>query len=118
MSLQQYVRQLRPRNESYTPPVDKVQNFLSEAKGGINIGVLQKTLPKSDVLRATVLFDAIKNQTPLETTKGSVILNWISDTDRIAAESGDFITAFQSRPKSYKPVFVTDKGDKIKLNDI
>ncbi len=33
MSLQQYVRQVRPRNESYTPPVDKVQNFLHEAKG-------------------------------------------------------------------------------------
>ncbi len=33
MSLQQYVRQVRPRNESYTPPVDKIQNFLAEAKG-------------------------------------------------------------------------------------
>ena len=31
MSLQQYVRQVRPRNESYIPPVDKIQNFLSEA---------------------------------------------------------------------------------------
>ena len=31
MSLQQYVRQVKPRNESYTAPVDKVQNFLSEA---------------------------------------------------------------------------------------
>ena len=30
MSLQQYVRQLTPRNESYISPVDKVQNFLSE----------------------------------------------------------------------------------------
>ena len=30
MSLQQYVRQLKPRNESYIPPVDIVQNFLSE----------------------------------------------------------------------------------------
>ncbi len=30
MSLQQYVRQVRPRNESYISPVDKVQNFLSE----------------------------------------------------------------------------------------
>jgi len=29
--LQQYVRQVRPRNESYIPPVDKIQNFLSEA---------------------------------------------------------------------------------------
>ena len=30
MSLQQYVRQVKPRNESYTPPVEKIQNFLSE----------------------------------------------------------------------------------------
>jgi len=30
MSLQKYVRQVRPRNESYTPPVEKVQNFLRE----------------------------------------------------------------------------------------
>ena len=31
MSLQKYVRQLRPRTEDYIPPVDKVQNFLFEA---------------------------------------------------------------------------------------
>ena len=30
MSLQQYIRQVKPRNETYTPPVDKVQNFLTE----------------------------------------------------------------------------------------
>ena len=33
MSLQQYVRQLKPRNEFYTPPVEKVQTFLAEGKG-------------------------------------------------------------------------------------
>ena len=32
MSLQKYVRQVKPRNESYTPPVDKVQSYLTEAK--------------------------------------------------------------------------------------
>jgi len=30
MSLQKYVRQVRPRNESHTSPVDKIQNFLTE----------------------------------------------------------------------------------------
>ena len=30
MPLQQYVRQVKPRNESYTPPVEKVQSFLAE----------------------------------------------------------------------------------------
>ena len=33
MPLQQYVRQVNPRNESSTPPVKKIQNFLGEAKG-------------------------------------------------------------------------------------
>ena len=42
MSLQKYVRQVRPRNESYTPPVDKVQNFLTEAAGGIKPADLWK----------------------------------------------------------------------------
>jgi len=118
MPLQQYVRQLRPRNEFYTPPVDKIQNFLYEAKGGINIDTMEAEFRGTNILRITALFDAIKNQTPLETTKGSVTINWISDADRIAAESGDLTTAFQSRPNSYKKVFVTDKGDEIKLNDI
>ena len=117
MRLQKYVRQLNPRPEAYIPHVDRIQNLL-EATKGINIGVLRKTLPKTDILRSTVLFDAIKNQTSLETTKGSVTLNWISDTDRIAAEGGDYSSAFESRPGKYKPVFVTDKGDNIKLNDI
>ena len=31
MSLQKYVRQIKPRNESYIPPVDRVQNFLHES---------------------------------------------------------------------------------------
>jgi len=32
--LQSYVRQLRPRTENYIPPVDKIQNFLTEAPSG------------------------------------------------------------------------------------
>ena len=116
MPLQQYVRQLRPRSEAYIPHVDKIQNIFYEAKG-IDISVLESEFRGTNILRSTALFDAIKNQTSLETTKGSVILNWISDSDRIAAESGDFITAFK-KGKSYKKVFVTDKGDEIKLNDI
>ena len=32
MILQQYVRQVKPRNESYIPPIDKIQTFLTEAK--------------------------------------------------------------------------------------
>ena len=39
MSLQQYVQQVRPRNESYIPPVDKIQNFLAE--GGSTAGATE-----------------------------------------------------------------------------
>jgi len=31
LQLQKYVKQIRPRNESYVPPVDKVQNLLKES---------------------------------------------------------------------------------------
>ena len=31
MSIRKFVRQIRPTDESYTPPVDKVQSYLSEA---------------------------------------------------------------------------------------
>ena len=117
MGIKNYVRQVRPIQESYVNHLDKIQN-LFEATKGINIKVLQKELPGSNELRSTVLFNAIKNQTKLETTKGSVTLNWISDTDRIAAESGDYSSAFETRPSRYKPAFVTNAGDKIKLNDI
>jgi len=37
--LQKYVRQVNPRNESYTPPIDKIQNFLTE--GGSTAGATE-----------------------------------------------------------------------------
>ena len=71
MSLQPYIRQLRPRNESYIPHVERVQN-LFEAKG-LDLSIVQNTIPGSQTLRGQVLIDAIKNGTSLETTKGSVV---------------------------------------------
>ena len=68
LNLQQYIKQLRPRDESYVNHVDKIQSLLSEVKG-LDIAILQNTLPGQDVLRGQVLVDAIKNQTSLETTK-------------------------------------------------
>ena len=53
MSLQQYVRQLRPRTEKYIPPIDKIQNFLSEAAKGINIEVISTSEIKISVLIAS-----------------------------------------------------------------
>ena len=115
MSLQQYVRQVKPRNESYTPPVDKIQNFLSE--GMLDLKILKNTLRGSSTLRGEVLVQSVKDGTPIETNKGNVKLLWINDVDRIAAENGDYDTAFKSG-RSFKKVFVTDKGDELKLGDI
>jgi len=39
MSLQKYVRQVKPRNETYTPPVEKIQSFLTE--GGSTAGATE-----------------------------------------------------------------------------
>ena len=40
--LQKYVRQLRPRTESYTPPVDKIQSFLTETWTAMSSSTLKK----------------------------------------------------------------------------
>ena len=95
MSLQGYLRQVKPRlTESHVNHVDRIQSLLYEAKG-LDISILQNTLPGQDMLRGQVLVDAIKNKTPLQTTKGLVVLNWLSDLDRISAESGDWTTSFE-----------------------
>ena len=103
--LQKYVREVRPRNESYTPPVDKVQNFF------------ESNLSKADVAKRdnkNVLQDIINNQTPLETEKGEVSISWIDNANKIAFENDDFDTAFPSST----PVFITSKGDKIRITQI
>jgi len=41
MSLQQYVRQVRPRTESYIPPVDKVQNLFERVDTTLNASVTE-----------------------------------------------------------------------------
>ena len=105
MSLQQYVRQVKPRNESYIPPVDKIQ------------GLFEATLSKADVAKRdnkNVLQDIINNQTPLENEKGEVSISWIDNANKIAFENDDFDTAFPSG----KPVFITSKGDKIRITQI
>ena len=43
------IRQLRPRNETYTPPVDKLQLFFEQK--GLDIATLKKEHPTSGKLR-------------------------------------------------------------------
>jgi len=115
MSLRGYVRQLKPRTENYIPPVDKVQSYLTE--GMLDLKIVNNTLRGSSTLRGEVLVQAVKDGTPIETNKGVVKLSWMDDESRIAAEGGDYVTAFKSG-RSFKKVFVTDNGDKLKLSDI
>ena len=83
----------------------------------LDLSVVNNTLRGSSTLRGEVLVQAIEDGTPIETNKGTVKLSWMDDDARIAAEGGDYATAFKSG-RSFKKVFVTDKGDELKLSDI
>ena len=113
MHLRKYIRQIRPITEKKVDYVNLVQNIV-EVKG-LDIGELQKI--RGGKPRLHILIDVINNQTKVETTKGKTSLNWISNTDKVALESGDLISAFTDK-KRYKPIFTTDNGQQIKLNDI
>ena len=117
MSLQHHIRQLRKPSilESNVNHVYRVQDLLRE--GMLDLSVVNNTLRGSSTLRGEVLVQAIKDGTPIETNKGKVVLTWMDDDARIAAEGGDYTTAFKSG-RSFKKVFVTDKGDELKLSDI
>ena len=73
MSLQKYVRQLRPRTEDYIPPIDKIQNFLSEAysffpKSEEEISSTLADWPHESVADVIKLFNYLKgkgDETPI-----------------------------------------------------
>ena len=117
MRVRTAVRQLRKPSilESNVNHVYRIQDVLRE--GMLDLSVVNNTLRGSSTLRGEVLVQAIKDGTPIETNKGTVKLSWIDDDARIAAEGGDYATAFKSG-RSFKKVFVTDKGDELKLSDI
>ena len=68
MSLQQYVRQVKPRNESYIPPVDKIQTFLTEGdtkEATLMENVIvacwnNKSLKKKDAFAKKIVKDSMK----------------------------------------------------------
>ena len=115
MSLQGYVHQLRPRKESHVDHVYRIQDMLQETM--LNPKILKNTLRGSSTLRGEVLVQAIKDGTPIETNKGTVTLSWTDNEARIAAEGGDYDTAFKSG-RNFKKVFVTDNGDELKISDV
>ena len=115
MGIKNYVRQVRPVQESYVNHLEKIQSFLFE--GMLDLSVVNNTVRGSSTLRGEVLVQAVKDGTSIETNKGVVKLSWMDDESRIAAEGGDYVTAFKSG-RSFKKVFVTDNGDELKLSDI
>ena len=117
MRVRTAVRQLRKPSilESNVNHVYRIQDVLRE--GMLDLSVVNNTLRGSSTLRGEVLVQAIEDGTPIETNKGTVKLSWMDDDARIAAEGGDYATAFKSG-RSFKKVFVTDKGDELKLSDI
>ena len=115
MRIKTALRQVRPRTENTVNHLDKIQNLLGE--GMLDLSIVNNTLRGSSTLRGEVLVQAIKDGTPIETNKGKVVLNWMDDDARIAAEGGDYTTAYKSG-RSFKKVFVTDAGDELRLSDI
>ena len=105
MSLQRYVRQLKPIQEKYVDHVEQVQDLY------------EATLSKADINKRDnfkVFKDIIDNQKPLKTTKGDVSISWVDNQYKIAYDKGDLDAAF---PRA-TPVFISSKGDKLKLSDI
>ena len=114
MSLNRFVRQLKPIQENKVNYVEEVQN-LYEAAQGLSIVELQKV--RKGKPKLYTLIDVLNNQTKIQTTKGDRTISWLSQLDKTAMESGDLISAFLDG-KRYKQVFMTDKGEKITLKDI
>ena len=118
MSLQKYVRQVKPRNESYIPNIEKIQNFLYEARE-----MNPKELAKYGGKRARTLQKAIKDGTPLETDKGEFSLTWIDDSDKqkfdtaIGGEASDYGSSLKSGSR-FKKVFKNEKGDEFTIKQL
>ena len=78
--LQKYVREVRPRNETYTPPVEKIQNFLVEAyttpisseKDITKFLQGQSNIPKGYIGQLKKLLKYLKKEYPLSDGKGII----------------------------------------------
>ena len=95
MSLQQYVRQLRPRNESYVPHIDKVQNYISEGK--IDASDIFKRDNKDNFIKKAIageLLDTDGNKIP-KIDKNSDLITHLKSATEKSSETNELIkTAF------------------------
>ena len=85
MSLQQYVRQVRPRNESYIPPVQKVQSFFVESS--LSKSELQKPAgkgPNSGIPRIEIFANKImKGEDHMLNDGSSIKIKEITMNDKV-----------------------------------
>ena len=117
MSLNRYVRQLNPIQENNTDYVNRVKNLyeVNYLDGG--------ELAKYGGIRARTLDKAIEKKTPLETTKGTFPLTWISDSDKnkfttaIGKDKDDYNAVLKSSGR-FKPIFKNKDGEEFKIKDI
>ena len=109
MSLNRFVRQLKPIQENKVNYVDAIKNYKKTEQGHMNIDELQKI---RRVNRLNILIDVINNQTKVETTKGKSSLNWKKNTDKILIEM--VINNYIDK-KRYKIFNVTNKGEEMIL---
>ena len=67
MTLQNYVRQLKPRNESYVPHVDRIRSFLEEGK------LTPSEVVKRDS-RIDLFIKKLKASDPVELVDGNTVV--------------------------------------------
>ena len=119
MSLQPYIRQLRPRNESYVSPIDKIQNLVEDAV------LTPNEFVKYGGKRASLFLKHINDGVPFETVNdGTTTIEWINDEDEASfqkaigtAKSSAFDASLKTRAK-FKPTFKTPKGKELTIKDL
>ena len=104
--LQQYVRQVKPRNESYTPPVDKVQNLYSLYEGSsLNRKELMKPAgkgPNTGVPRIEIFADKIaKGEEHMLNDGTTIVIKQITMDDKTYASKDmkSMVTDFEDATK-------------------
>ena len=115
--IREKIKQLRPREESYIRPEDKVKSFLYEAEMNPN------EFAKYGGKRATTLLKAIDDGTPIETVSGTFPLTWIDDSDKkklkgvIGRDVEKYSEIFKSG-RRFKPILQNKDGKQFTVKQI
>ena len=106
MSLQQYVRQVKPRNESYTPPVEKIQQLYYLYEGSsLNRKELMKPAgkgPNTGVPRIEIFANKIsKGEEHMLNDGTTIVIKQITMDDKTYASKDmkSMVTDFEDATK-------------------